>query len=539
MLQFLKKDRVKSENLLNDTIAYLITKYKQSKEVFTYASSYGQIILVVQNLFQLVLYYIQDSITQLNFQTANRRHTIFGNSRVSGHNPLRGNSAYGSVSYTLKPDGLSKIQGTIVYLANYTRIRCLNNQLEYVLDLGADDITIDLKNLDNSEYRIVEGKWDFQMNTGTGDDAQSINVNVPADQMIDDRYVFVSVNNNKYKPYDSIYDIPFNTRGCLIKTSYTNGVDIFWGNKLSSIVPQLGEQIRVDYLLTNGSLGNIYDITDLQFEFVDTGIDVNGEEVNLNDLFVVNPVLPPQFGADSENPDITKIISTNYPRTEILHDEASIRYYFQRMNYFSNIKIFRADTDNQNVYNVILYPKTVNRLIGDEDYFSVDQSKFILSDIEKTRLVNSIEESGRKSGNISINLIDPTIRKFSFVIILDVFDKWKGSITKAATVRRDVRSAISNYMLNNKRVNVIPYSDIVRIVDEIEYIDKVKVIFVPENIEDIDTMGNISVADTGIALLRGKFTDSSNITYLDDFDPEGELMGAVNLDIRFIKNDLL
>ena len=538
MFQFLKNDRVISNKLLDDSVNYLVKKYKQSREMFSFSTAYGQIQLVLHNLTQVNLFYNQDSITQLNFDTANRKSSIYGNSRLAGHNPYRGKSATGEVSLSLKQSGLSQINGQIIYLPNYTRIKCQNNQLEYIINLGInnDDITLDLKNLDKTRLVINEGKLDYQLFQGDGKDLQSVVVNVPKGSMIDNDFLIVTVSNNIFKTYDSFYDIPFGVAGCLAKTSFSNGIDVFFFTETNSVIPKLGEQIRVDYLTTNGSIGNIYDTTGLSFNFIDTGIDINGNEVNLDSLFDIKVELPPDFGSDSENPEMTKLLSTFTPRNIILHDEQSIKYFFMKMNYFSNVRIVKNITDVSNVFDSYLYPNVKNRLVSNEDYFSIDNSKFLLSTIEKTRLLNSIEASGNKSSNIDINIVDPKEKKFAVVVICDVFEKINGNVTKSTDVIRNIRIVLSDYMLNNNRMNIVPNSDIITKIDNISAIDKVKIVFIPEDQTMLDNMGNISLKDTEIAVMRGGFI-VNGLTYFDEFNPNGH-MGAVNIQLTFIKNTI-
>ena len=54
------------EDILGQTINYLTSKFSQNRVVFTAASPFGQLLLVVENLTQLIFYYIEDSITELN-----------------------------------------------------------------------------------------------------------------------------------------------------------------------------------------------------------------------------------------------------------------------------------------------------------------------------------------------------------------------------------------------------------------------------------------------------------------------------------------
>ena len=97
MENFLSKLRIKAYDTLNDTLNYLITKYKVNYRQFTYASPYFQILQTLNNHMQNLYYYLQDALNQSNFETANRQHTVFGLARLQGHNAYRGKSAIGQV----------------------------------------------------------------------------------------------------------------------------------------------------------------------------------------------------------------------------------------------------------------------------------------------------------------------------------------------------------------------------------------------------------------------------------------------------------
>jgi hypothetical protein len=535
LYQFLKANKVKADTLLDDTVSYLVATYKQSVDTFTYASSLGQLILVVKNLFSLVLFYIQDGITQSNFHTANRDVSIYGLSRLTGHNPVRGHSARAEISLRVKPNAQNNFSGNYIYIPNYSKVKCLNNGLFYIMDLGADDIVLDVTNTGSVRTKLLEGTLDYQSFTGNGKDNQSYEASAPSNRLMDDNFIIVTVNGEKYEQFSSLYDMPFGAKGVIVKTGITSGIDLFFGSSVNTVVPPQGSEIRVDYLLTSGAAGNKPD-KDVIFEFVDTAFDINSEEVNLNDVVDSVVELPPDFGADGENPNTTKLLAPFISRNFIIHDTKSIRYFLGRMNFFSVIKIFKDITDNDNRFNVLLLPKITDRLAPGEDYFSVDVNKFLLGEQEKTRLVNMLDESGRKSANISINPIDPVIHRSVMVIMIEVFERMNGVIVRKTQVRKDVRDILSKYHLNNPRVNKIPHSDIVRILDEISYVDTVKVIFIAEKSEDIDSKGNLSVDERGIIIMRGGFTDNEGVVYADSYDPDGELLGSVNLDITFVES---
>lgn len=67
-MNIFKKNNILINGLLSDTFNFLQSTYNQTSNVFTVASAWGQILFVLQNLSQLILYFIEDSITELNIQ---------------------------------------------------------------------------------------------------------------------------------------------------------------------------------------------------------------------------------------------------------------------------------------------------------------------------------------------------------------------------------------------------------------------------------------------------------------------------------------
>ena len=56
--QIFKTLKATVEDILIDTVQYLSGRFNQSKSVFTAASPFGQILIVVKNLSQLIFFYI-------------------------------------------------------------------------------------------------------------------------------------------------------------------------------------------------------------------------------------------------------------------------------------------------------------------------------------------------------------------------------------------------------------------------------------------------------------------------------------------------
>jgi hypothetical protein len=97
-MNIFRKNNILIDGLLSDTYLFLQSTYNQTRSLFTVASAWGQILFVLQNLSQLILYFIEDSITELNIDQATRDYSVRSLARISGYDPGRARSAQGEIS---------------------------------------------------------------------------------------------------------------------------------------------------------------------------------------------------------------------------------------------------------------------------------------------------------------------------------------------------------------------------------------------------------------------------------------------------------
>jgi hypothetical protein len=507
-------------------------------KMFNYTTSYGQVIIVLHNLTQWNFTYIKDSLKQVNFATANRETTLRGLTELQGHTALRGHAASGEISISLKKDAkLNLIKGSQIFVPNYLQLKCQNNGLPYIIDIGKDYTILDLNSKAPVNFRILQGELEVQTFKGDGTDLQTVFVQSGPQKLIDDEFVVVQSNSKVFNKHISLYDAYYKEPMCMIKNSISgDGIKVVFGRTLNHTVPLNGEEISVNYLVTKGKAGNINNITGLKFTFVDSALDTLGEEINLNEYFDIKTTVTPDFGADGEGMDLTRVIAPNISRNFIIHDKKSIEYFFKKMNYFSVVKVFEDQDGFSNMFDVLLLPRAADRMNLTEDYFNADISKFFLSKEEKLRILQSIQDRGIKSMNINLNLIDPKAKYCGVTIYMDVFETYKNKPTDLNRVKGEIRKLLNDFLLQNDRINKIPQSDLTRILDgQVDECDTVKVIFHTEYKENIDELGNISLGDKEIAIMRGGFIDYNGISIQDSFDPDGEAMGSVNIVLKYSK----
>ena len=531
MEKFIKENDIRGNGILDKTIGFFVRVYRQSSKVFSYASGVGGILLPVMNMFKINMYYLQDVALEGNLKTARRNQSVYGLAELMGHNVMRGRGAVGTIRLSRKNTNENLVINDTVIIPNYVRVKCENNGLSYIVELSNEMVIVQASNPGDIDYKIIEGELQTQVFTGTGESNQTFEVSVPNNSYIDDEFVKVFVNGIEYDKYVSTLDIPYRKNGVRIRTGITSGVDIQFGNSEVHTVPSLGESIRVDYLLVNGSFGNMVTNTNIVMKFLDSGFTITGESIDLNDIFNIFCSNKPDFGADSESVSSTRSLASGVSRNYIIHDARTLKYFLERMNYFSVVKVYNIFENYTNNLLAMVVPKIYNRYLAGEDYFSVDLDRLTILDSEKTRILNMLDESGNMSANLSVDIQSPKIRKFGMILVVEAFRRYKSQVVTKDMVKNEIRNVLSAHMTENKRLNKLPNSDIVRIVDNIDIVDTVKVVFVSPDGMGIDSYGNISVEEKEMIVVRGPFTDVDGVSYADGVS---EQMSAVTINITFV-----
>lgn len=557
-----QKNNILVRGLLNDTYNFLQRTYNQTKNVFTVASAWGQILFVLENLSQLILYFIEDSITELNIYQATRDYSIRSLARIAGYDPARGMAAQGEIelSWNLKT---ADIGGGAVILSGNPRIQCEQNGLVYTLILNAPTVKIPLNRGASFNFKMVQGAFASAQFTGTGAALQSYNVVSRSGTLIDQFYVNIFVNDNPWKKYFSLYDIPLNAQGYLIKSGISEGIDIYFGNGNFGQPPLRGSIIRVDYLQTSGFNGNIKAQKDAQltYRFLDTGTDLFGKEVNLNTYIRIAGILDPSFGSDPEPIELTRLVAPKTSRAFVFANAENYEIYLQRFNIFSQIQAFTTFgddfLDDDNVIYLYLIPDVSINLLTGQDYFDIPVENFILTTSQKLSILNLIEDSGQMIATTVVKILDPQVQNYVGNLVLSIFEGYDPEV-----IKDKARTSISEYFLNLKRRDRIPKSDIIAIVEAIEGVDSVSFYFVGQTNEEyhttIDNLANASAAqlnrqigldDFGdviinsgeLVLLRGGWTDRYGTYYevgIVPGKPSALNISIASVNLRTLNNQL-
>jgi hypothetical protein len=514
--------KIRIGDILGETIGFLQETFKQSKTIFTAASPFGQLLIVFENLSQLIFYYIEDSITELNIYEASRASSIYSLASLAGHNPSRAIGAIAQIR--IKPKTGISFENNIIVLNDLLKLRCTNNGLQYVLELPQDELRLDLTDFQTlTVLGIRQGEVQSQTFTAKGIAFESYQMGLENNYYVDNFKVNVYVNGEIWTKYESLLDIPRGDKGFIIKTGITNGLDLYFGNGSFGKIPTLGSTIVVEYLSSEGAGGNIKidDARQINFTFDETGFSIVGDEIDLNSVLEITVISPPSFGVDPEELELTRLIAPKASKNFALINVDNYEVLLHKLQMFSTIRVFLAPppapTSNTipaviaatglvvtgpvtgvalpttvsgssptitaalggsslaRMINLFLIPDVSQLFANGSDYFKLNTDKFKLTNYQKNQLLNFIERSGTKMISTDIIIIDPIITKYVLNISVIGFEDVSNDIIKS-----DITNAIGQYFIKLSRYDRVPKSDLIKIIEEVNGVDSLSITILSE-----------------------------------------------------------
>ena len=273
-LKFLSTLRTSANQIKADSRTYISRVYKRAGTLFTEASPFAQIVNVMSEIGELIMFYIEDATVEQNIYTAQQPESIYGLSRLTGHDATRGFAATGEIEFRWKVGAdLGKIAGTGLNIDAKSELSCELNGLKYTLLTQNDKYRLEKSNKYRVKTSIIQGLFEKQNFTANGEEMQSYNVKV--DSLTDHSKVTVAVNGEQWTKHDSVYDLLNEEKGYVLKTGISGGLDVYFGTGNFGAIPPAGADIEIEYVKHAGSLGNIDDGQDIVFQWLDEGTDLS------------------------------------------------------------------------------------------------------------------------------------------------------------------------------------------------------------------------------------------------------------------------
>ena len=559
--------------LTSNVQTYLQGLYNKANEIFSPASPYGQVLAAVEMIFSALIAMQKNIVNQYDLSNPDNlnNRTIRTLASLAGHNPVRAQSATGTLSMQLRP-GITiseDIPGSKITIINRTKLLNNTNNLNYYIDLGTDSTDFYLDNATIVHLPVVQGIVEIQIFTSSGLINQSFSVVVPNGRNVENNIVTVSVNGTIWTKVDSLWDMAPNTMSYFTRTGFQGGLEVWFGNNSFGLIPPVGAQIQVQYVSTDGATGNLPQSQSNDWTFVEDIYDGNGGTVDVNSLFFVFIEDEISFGADSESLSFMKAIIPFTSRNFVLARPEQFEYVLGRLNVFSQIKAYTSqkanafDPGNPNddaIVYLFLVPNFRNFLLsGSNNYFDLPESVFTLDATQQAKVITYLNTMGTVAVGTGVQIVSPTLSLYVINITTRIYANFTQS-----NVKQSIIDAISNYFITTTRRDRIPVSDLIVALDGLPGIDSLSLQFVsadneayhatyvqyqqsvllanptvdpnsvvlkgydPTKVIGLDPqLGDILIDKGTLAIVRGGFSDRYGVKYA--FAPQDRGLGAVNV----------
>lgn len=214
-------------------------------------------------------------------------------------------------------------------------------------------------------------------------------------------------------------------------------------------------------------------------------------------------------------------------QAQVLHDK--VENALNDMT-IANQKIEDTDMPDNTVY-LMLIPDITKRITSSVNYFTCNESLFVLTPDEQYNILQMIEDSGQKIITMENRIMQPKTPRFAVNANVKL---WEGYDVKDVYSR--ALEVLSKYFINNTRKDIIPLSDITALFENVEGVDSVRVwfdadvrnseIYQEDEFYGIDEFGDVVLtrrytSSNGNArkvrdilpLFRGGFTSPDGVEY--------------------------
>jgi hypothetical protein len=313
------------------------------------------------------------------------------------------------------------------------------------------------------------------------------------------------VNGDFYSIKNNLFEMMPGENACVVKTGFDGGIDIIFGNEGFGTIPIIAANIEVKYLVTDGSIGNIFRRTINDWKFIDDIISSEGETVNVDNLFNVEIYTDINFGADKESVLFTKSILPISSNNFVLALPQQYAYQIKKLGVFSHVNAY----EKSGTVFIVATPNIRLFKNRNSDYFTIDIRAFYLDNYEKSK----IDKYLRIGGNIQLTkkyiITSPVISFYTInIFIISYSDATDDSVSA------QILDKISEYFLNLTRVERIPKVDIIRELSSIVDLHSVDIQFISKKNEDYHNE-KIKLSDNKINKYASSFNTDISATTLN------------------------
>ena len=560
--------QISFKNIKAEVERFLKLEHNKSDVLYSEASPFGQIISVLENLQQLSFIYLKNAINQFDLSNPNSTNArIIRNAAIyAGHIPGRGISSTGTLKFVLKSnaDINSDVPGQRVTIKNRQQLKNKTNGLNYSTNIGSDKVTYKINSGTQFFVPIIQGRFDKTVFTGTGEVNQTYQVSLTGQQDVENFNVQILVNGVFWTIKTHLYDLLPDEQSCVVRTGFNGGIDVIFGNGSFGLVPPINSVIEVNYLITDGSAGNIFRRTVNDWTFVDEILDGYGNTFDVTKAFNIYIYTDINFGANQENLLFTKnvlpIVSNNF----VLGLPQQYAYQIKKLGVFSHVNAYEFS----GTIMIVCTPNIQLFKNKNGDYFSISEDAFTIDDYEASKIDKYLKGGGNIQLSRKYKITSPVLSRYVMNVFVIIY-----SDATIDSVNVQILDKISDYFLNFNRIDRIPKSDLVYQISSLNDVHSVDVQFISQKNESYhyqnkvyhtnqiaalnaqtDTniatiipdpnyvasttlgidpkMGDILFEPSEIPIIRGGWKDRSGISYSDNINSKG--LKSVNVFVQKI-----
>lgn len=508
-MKLFKLSNIKYNALTSEFKTYISNELAKYGITYNSSNIFGQIFKVITGTVQNVMLYIEDALTEQNIYTAQRKKSIYGLASLSGYQPSLGKSTSVQLKLSFVPNNENKFN---IIINNHQKLVCSQNGLYYNIILPQEAIVLSIEKDNNVKYlQAVQGKFETQTFVSTGGKYYTQNIKYMGN--LDTDYISVSVNGEEWEKSDSVYDMLPDGKQYVIKQNYIGGIDLIFGNGAHGRYLEDGDSVSITYLVHDGEQGNIDINTNTYFIFNDELKDINGSSIDGNNVFNVTLSGSDAIssGSNSETTEqVRQMVGTN-SRSLVLASPENFKSFINKFSFCGYSRTW-AEPGSLIINSLII--KNYKMLIQTgSDYFSLLESDFKLSDVQKESILNCITGTGNQLSGTTYNIFDPQLCKYALYLYVTL----KDSSYDHEYIKNNIRAIVGDFFKDLKSDRFIPKSDIIQeLKNNLSQIDSVDAYFLSEANETAIQTKNYKKITYNYNPATGVYNKKEEIVYLYD-----------------------
>ena len=455
---------------------YLTKVLSSIGEKYSNSQIYQIIFNAIKGIMQNAMFYIEDSLSEQNVETAYRKSSLYSLAKVSGFEPYYGSAATGILNCTVQVSkGIQ--EANKIYISNGTKLINNTTGYTYICYLPSDYYVIDLSRpLLSNQIKIIQGSWRNAHYISKGEPLETVHITTLG--MYDKEYIEVTVDGKKYNIQSCLYDMSENGEECIVSAGYDNTLDIIFGNGVHGKQLKSGQTISVKYIVHNGALGNISLSDEYNFTFASQLINDKNEVVKDNSVLNLNLSTSISGGSNPDTTDDIRHMIGYNSRSLVLANENNYKLFFKRFSFVGYNNVWSEN--NSLIVNAVCLTNYKDNIKEYNDYFNIQSTNLLLSEYQKEMILTSLNNSNKTYAGVSLNFIDPIIYKYAIICYVKVNSTYNKDVTKEL-----INKTIAEYFMNLPvNTNFVSKSDLIKyILDNIEYVTAIDLTFISDMYE--------------------------------------------------------